>query len=111
MCRGVRGGIRRLTVPVRGAAGSWRWRRGQSRWATDVVRLDVQEVDDPAREAVDVLEVGAVPGVGKQHQLGVGEMLVEVVGVDRRYDDVGAAVDDEGRLGDPGEVAEVVRGC
>ncbi len=75
------------------------------------MRLEVEEVDDPADEAVDVLEVGAVAGVGEQDQLGVGEVLVEVVGVDCRYDDVVAAVDDEGGLGDPGEVAEVVRGC
>jgi hypothetical protein len=73
--------------------------------------LDVEEVDDPAYEALDVLEVSAVAGVGKQHQLGVGEVLVEVVGVDRRDDDVAAAVDDEGGLGDAIEVAEVVRGC
>jgi hypothetical protein len=31
-----------------------------------VVRLDVEEVDDPAHEALGVLEVGAVAGVGKQ---------------------------------------------
>jgi hypothetical protein len=74
------------------------------------VRLDVEEVDDPAYEALGVLEVGAVAGVGKQHQLGVGEALVEVVGVDRRDDDVVAAVDDEGGLGDAIEVAEVIRG-
>ena len=43
------------------------------------MRLEVEEVDDPADEAVDVLEVGAVARVGKQHQLGVGEVLVEVV--------------------------------
>lgn len=84
---------------------------GGSRRGSGVVRLDVEEVDDPAHEALDVLEVGAVAGVGKQHQLGVGEVLVEVVGVDRRYDDVVAAVDDEGGLGDPVEVAEIVRGC
>src|SRR5579863_2477403 len=84
------------------------WRVGQSRGRSGVVRLDVEEVDDPAYEAPGVLEVGAVAGVGKQHQFGVGEVLVEVVGVDRRYDDVVAAVDDESGLGDPGKVAEVV---
>ena len=75
------------------------------------MRLDVEEVDDPAHEPLDVLEVGTVAGIGQQHQLGVGKVLVEVVGVDRRDDDVVAAVDDEGGLGDPVEVAEVVRGC
>ena len=73
--------------------------------------MDVEEIDDPAHEALGVLEVGTVAGIGQQHQLGVGKVLVEVVGVDRRDDDVVAAVDDEGGLGDPVEVAEVVRGC
>ena len=73
------------------------------------MRLDVKEVDNPADEALDVLEVGAVAGVGKQHQLGVGKVLVQVVGVDRRYDDVVAAVDDERGLRDAAEIAEVVR--
>jgi hypothetical protein len=43
------------------------------------MRLDIEEVDNPTDETLDVLEVGAMAGVRKQHQLGVAEVLVQVV--------------------------------
>ena len=49
-------------------------------------------------------KLGAVTGVGQEPQLGVGEMLIQVVRVERRYDDVVASVDDENGLGDAAEV-------
>ena len=48
-----------------------------------------------ADEQSGVLEMRAVVGVGIQDELGVGQELLQDVGVDRRDDDVVAAVDDQ----------------
>ena len=72
--------------------------------------LDVEEVDDPADEAVDVLEVAAVIGVGEQPELGVGEVQVEEVRVAGGYHDVVVSVDHQRGPIDPAEVVEAACG-
>lgn len=56
--------------------------------------LVVEEDARVADEQCGVLEVRAVPGIGVQDELGVGQELLQDVGVDRWDHDVAAAVDD-----------------
>ena len=60
----------------------------------------VQKLDGVFQEAVGILELRAVACVGVDDQLGVGDVLHHVPGVDRRDHHIVHAVDDQGRLGD-----------
>ena len=68
--------------------------------------LNVEEINDSPCEERRVLEVSTVVSVWEQPQLGVGEMLVEVVRVDGWDDDVVVAVDYQRGLDDAVEVVE-----
>src|SRR5881398_2147277 len=63
-----------------------------------------QELESALDEVLVELEHPAVPGVGIEHELAVGQSSIEVDGVLAGHHLVALAVDDERRLVDPREV-------
>src|SRR6516165_11924685 len=95
------------SVPAGCASGSgtlWPGLAGGRPWSGEG-RRGVQEPGDVADEQFGVLERRAVSGVGVDDQLRAREVLLQDVGVDRRYQDVAAAIDDQGGLLDGLQVA------
>src|ERR1700694_2578685 len=73
--------------------------------------LAIDEVGHVPVEQLRELEMRSVVGVWEEDQLGVGEVLLQDVGVDGGDDDVVAAVNHERGVRDSFEVVEAVWGC
>src|SRR3954466_15603405 len=69
-----------------------------------------EELEGPLDEVLVELEHAAVPGVGVDEELAVGESSVEVDGVLGRHHPVALAVEDEHRLVDAREVRGLLLG-